>query len=97
MKSISPVFTRAQVHLQEIVDQNKDGRPNIFALILDFVIKGKRVPNSGMAFRLRLDDEERALIAAGGDLIVTEMTFGKPFVAVNIQICKEGEIPTYNS
>ena len=95
MKSISPVFTRAQVHLQEIVDRNKDGRPNIFALILDFVIKGKRVPNSGIVVRLRLDDAERALIAEGGDLMVTQLTFGKPFMPFNIQIRKEGEITTY--
>lgn len=95
MKSVTPVFTRDQVRLQEIIERDENRRPRIFGLILDFVVRGKRVPNSGIVVRLRLDDKERALIAAGGDLMVTQMTFGKPFMPFNIQIRNEGEIPTF--
>ena len=95
MKSISPVFTRDQIGMQEVIERDEKRRPTMWGLILDFVVRGKRVPNSGIVVRLRLDDAERALIAEGGDLMLTQLTFGKPFMPFNIQIRKEGEITTY--
>jgi hypothetical protein len=95
MKSVTPVFTPDQIGMQEVIERDEKKRPRIWGLILDFVVKGKRVPNSGIVVRLRLDDEERALIAAGGDLMLTQLTFGRAFMPFNIQIRKEGEITTY--
>ena len=95
MKSISPVFGLAQVRYEKVMERDAAGKPLFHALPLDFVVNGKAVPGSGIAVRLRLNDEDRAIIAAGGDLLVTEMAFGRPFVPFNIQICKEGQIPTY--
>jgi hypothetical protein len=95
MKSVTPVFTPAQIGMQEVIERDEKRRPTMWGLILDFVVRGKRIPKSGIVVRLRLDDTERALIAAGGDLMVTQLTFGNPFMPFNIQIRKEGESTTY--
>lgn len=48
-----------------------------------------------MITRFRLDDTERAKIAAGADIVLQQLTFGAPFQPINLQICGEHEFPDF--
>jgi hypothetical protein len=43
--------------------------------------------------RWRLSDEERQKVVEGGDVILTQLTFGNPFHPVNLQVCHPHEQP----
>lgn len=47
-------------------------------------------PEQSMVSRWRLDDEERAAIAAGKDLLLFQFTFGKPFQPVRLEVSETG-------
>jgi len=48
---------------------------------------------SGLSVRFRLTDDERKAIAAGADIILTELTFGGPFTPVNMHVCHPNTNP----
>jgi hypothetical protein len=48
-----------------------------------------------MITRWRFTDEERALIAAGADLIHIQLTFQEPFHPTNMQVVKQDEMPEW--
>lgn len=50
-------------------------------------------PSRPMLSRWRLSDEERQLIADGADIVLTQLTFGRKFQPVNLQIIKPDEMP----
>lgn len=49
----------------------------------------------GMSIRLRLSEEERAMIMAGADIVITEVLFGAKFTPLNLQLCKPDERPEF--
>ena len=50
-------------------------------------------PTVPMVTRWRPADEERAAIAAGADLVFTQLTFGMPFQPVHLQVTMPDEMP----
>jgi hypothetical protein len=48
-----------------------------------------------MVTRWRFTDEERAAIAAGADVVMTQLTFGQPFQPVHLQVTMPGEMPIW--
>jgi len=102
MQSVSPVFSRFEEKFELVIalEQTKDYEP-IIGLPIDIhatdpATGGTKVQHhAAMAVRFRLNDEERAKIAAGADLVVTEMVFGKPFTPLNFQFCQSTERPEF--
>lgn len=52
-------------------------------------------PSVPMISRWRLSDEERALIADGADIVLTELTFGYKFQPVHLQVVKPDAMPEF--
>lgn len=50
-------------------------------------------PSVPMLTRWRFTDEERAAIAAGADVVMTQLTFGQPFQPVHLQVTMPDEMP----
>ena len=50
-------------------------------------------PSRPMITRFRLDDAERAAVAAGADVVLQQLTFRNPFQPVNLQIVGPDEWP----
>ena len=46
-----------------------------------------------MITRWRFSEEERQAIAEGADLVMTQMTFTKPFQPVHLQIVGQNDMP----
>lgn len=102
MQSVSPVFTLEEVqHEREIAKNQPEyltviGLPVTLRLInKDDPTKTKDVPDWAIAIRFRLNDEERAAVAAGLDLVVTQLTFGKPLAPMNLQFCHSATKPVF--
>jgi hypothetical protein len=52
-------------------------------------------PARPMITRFRLDEEERAAIANGADIVLQQLTFRNPFQPVNLQIVRPDESPIF--
>jgi len=52
-------------------------------------------PSRPMITRFRMDDAERAAIAAGADIVLQQLTFCHPFHAVNLQVVSPDEFPDF--
>jgi hypothetical protein len=50
-------------------------------------------PSLPMLTRWRLTDEERTAIAAGADIVFTQLTFGMPFQPIHLQVTMPDETP----
>ena len=89
MNSVSPVYTEETVLMERVIAL--DQKP-YFPIIILPVKYGDGT--QGMAVRFRFTEEERQQIADGGDLLLTELTFGShKFTPVQLQIVpKEGLI-----
>lgn len=46
-----------------------------------------------MITRWRLSDEERKAVSEGADIVLTQLTFGKPFSPVGLQVVGQDEMP----
>ncbi len=99
MQSISPVFAEEHVPTERVIALDLPQYLPIIILPLALRILSKDqdepevISDAMMAVRFRLSDEEREAVAAGADLIVTEMTFGKQFTPIALQFCAEDEYP----
>lgn len=103
MRSVSPVFTEAEVQFEYEIAKNQPeynsviGLPVTLQLISKEDGSAKEIPNWAISIRFRLSDEERAQIAAGEDLVVSQLTFGKQLAPMNFQFCKPGEKPSFQT
>jgi hypothetical protein len=52
-------------------------------------------PTVPMITRWRLSEVERAQIASGADIVLTQLTFGSAFQPVNLQIVAPDEMPAF--
>lgn len=101
MQSISPVFTEAEQPMEKKVAEHQEeyftviGLPVSLQLVDRETGKATIVNPWGMSFRFRLDDEERAAVAAGKDLILTQLHFGRDITPMNVQFCAVGEKPSF--
>lgn len=100
MQSVSPVFTEKEQPTEIIVAKEQAeyataiGIPVAMLLIDKESGRQKVISPWGTAFRFELDEEERAAIAAGADLVLTQLNFDGPITPMNIQCCMRGEKPS---
>ncbi len=101
MQSISPVFTEQEKALEIEVAKNQPEYLTVIGLPVSLQLIDRETGASSilnpwaMAFRFRLSEEERAAVALGKDLILTQLNFGKPVTPMNVQFCAEGEKPVF--
>lgn len=101
MQSISPVFTEAEVSFEQKVPEHQEeyftivGLPVTLGLVDRETRKTSIVNPWGMSFRFQLSEEERAAVAAGKDLILTQLNFGNPVTPMNVQFCAKNEKPIF--
>lgn len=101
MQSISPVFTESEVQFEHKVAEHQNEYMTIVGLPVSLQLVDRATGKStivnpwGMSFRFRLSDEERAAVAAGSDLILTQLNFGKEVTPMNVQFCAEGVRPFF--
>jgi hypothetical protein len=88
MQSVSPVWTDAEVEIERVIALDQPQYQPIIILPVRY-----SDGTSGLSVRFRLSDEERAAIAAGEDLVITELTFGGSFTPLNVMVCKPNESP----
>jgi hypothetical protein len=82
MNSISPVHSKESVHMERVIALDQ---PEYFPIVILPVIYSDGM--QGMAVRFRFTDEERQNIAAGADLLVTELTFGgSRFTPISLEV-----------
>ena len=80
MDSVSPVWTEALVAHERIIALDQPQYLPIVVLPVQF-----SDGTSGLSVRFRLTDEERFAIARGADVVITEMTFGRPFTPISVK------------
>lgn len=101
MQSVSPVFNEQEVPKERVIALEQKEYEPIITLPIDFHLKDPKTgevivrPRMAMAVRFRLSEGERAKIAAGADLVVTEIVFGQPFTPLNFQFCQPSECPEF--
>jgi hypothetical protein len=101
MQSVSPVFTDGEVQFEREIAKNQPEYTAVIGLPVTLEIidpksgESKRVPDWAISVRFRLSPEERAQVAAGLDLVVTQLTFGKPLAPMNFQFCPAKTKPVF--
>lgn len=80
MDSVSPVWTEAEVEIERVIALDQ---PEYFPLIV-LPIR-YRDGSRGIAVRFRFTEEERKAIAAGADLVITEMASGC-FTPISVEL-----------
>jgi hypothetical protein len=98
MQSVSPVMTDEQIPLEVVVALDQPEYFPIIVLPITYQITGtggevEMLHNMAAAVRFRPSEEERAKLAAGGDLICIELVFGQSFTPVGFQVCMPDESP----
>lgn len=88
MDSISPVWTDNEVEIEQVIALDQEEYIPIVALPIKYE-GGAR----GVAVRFRPSDEERKVIADGGDILITELTFGRGFTPIAVRVAKPNEYP----
>lgn len=101
MQSVSPVFSRFEEKFERVIALEQTQYEPVIGLPIDIHATDpatggtKILHHAAIAVRFRLNDEEREKIAAGADLVVTEMIFGKLFTPLNFQFCQSTERPEF--
>lgn len=101
MQSISPVFTEDELKFEIEIAKEHAQYIAVIGLPISMQLIDKETGNSTIvspwatAVRFQLNDEERAAIAAGKDLVLTQLNFGNPITPMNIQFCAAGEKPFF--
>ena len=88
MESVSPVWTDEEIPVERVVALDQPEYMPIVVLPISYS-DGTRA----LAVRFRFTEEERTAIAAGKDLIITELTFGARFTPLAFHICGPNERP----
>ena len=83
MDSTSPVFSADTVELEKVIALDQPEYVPLIGLPVIYP-DGLR----GVAVRFRLNDSERTMIANGGDILITELTFGGKFTPISIEIAE---------
>ena len=87
MKPVSPVMPGSEM-IEVVLGRGQPEYDELPALYLER-------PDLPMITRWRLTDEERAVIAEGGDIVLTQLTFRKRFQPVNLQVVMPNENPLF--
>ena len=86
MHSISPVFNEENVHLERVIALDQPEYAPLIGLPVIYPDETR-----GVAVRFELSDNERQMIAEGGDILITELTFGGKFTPISIEISKKDQ------
>lgn len=104
MQSVSPVFTEELVPQERNFAENQPEYIPVIGLPTTLRIIDPKDPNhvrdivdGAVSIRFRLSPEERAQVAAGLDLVVTQLTFGKPLSPMNLQLCPAKTQPIFGT
>lgn len=89
MQSTSPVLTEKEVQFEHVIALDQPEYHPIIVLPIQY-----SDGNIGLGVRFELTDNERKLIFEGADILLIELTFGRSFTPINLQICKKNEYPT---
>jgi len=88
MNSVSPVWTEEEIEIEKVCALDQE---EYLPIIILPVVYGDGT--SGASVRFRLTEEERKLVAEGADIVLTELTFGRPFTPIHISITKPNSRP----
>lgn len=89
MEAVSPVMPGFEVDSAGIEIVLGKDQPQYLPLLAVYL----NHPCVPMLTRWRFSDAERAQIAAGADLVLTQLTFGEPFRPVHLQVSMPDEHP----
>lgn len=90
MDSVSPVLTEAEIPAEQVIAL---GQEEYFPIIVARILFQNADGGSPCSMtRFRFTDAERALIAAGADLILGQPHHG-PTMPVSLQLAMPGEYP----
>jgi hypothetical protein len=87
MRSISPIYNEELVQCEQVIALDQ---PEYLPLITLAV----REFNNTCLTRWEFTDEERKIIAEGGELIIGEMLFGGPYTPIALEVCPKNTPPT---
>ena len=88
MESISPVWTEDEVPIERVIALDQ---PEYLPIVVLPIRYSDGV--SGMVVRFRPSEEERKAIAGGGDIVITELTYGLPFTPINVSVSDPNKRP----
>ena len=88
MESVSPVWTEREIPVERVVALDQPEYRPIIVLPVSYQ-DGTRA----LVVRFRLTEEEKAAIANGADLVITELTFGARFTPLGFHLCQPNEHP----
>ena len=85
MNAVSPVMPGSEA-IEIVIGKDQPEYVPLPAVYLN----ARTVP---MLTRWRFTEQERAAIAAGADVVMTQLTFGLPFQPVHLQVLMPDEMP----
>jgi hypothetical protein len=85
MQPVSPVMPGSEA-IEVVLGKNQPEYVSLPAVYLDTEARP-------MITRWRLSHEERVAIAAGADIVLTQLTFGNLFQPVHIQVTEQEAMP----
>ena len=88
MDSVTPVWTEEEVPAELVVALDQPEYLPIIVLCVRY-----SDGTLGASVRFRLTPEEREQIAKGADIVITELTFGRAFTPINVQVLMPGSRP----
>ena len=91
MDSVSPVLTESEVPSEQVIALGQEDYYPIIVARVRFEVSAISHSVASLT-RFRFTDEERALIAAGADLILGQPHHG-PMMPVSLQLAMPGEYP----
>lgn len=85
MEAVSPVMP-GSAEIEVILGNNQPEYIPLPAVYLD-------TAQRPMITRWRLTNEERVAVASGADIVLSQLTFGRPFQPVHIQVTEQDAMP----
>lgn len=86
MRSISPVYNADSVDCERVIALDQpEYEPIIILPLVNYT--------NPMMTRWEFSEEERKIIAEGGELVLTELTFSNAFTPLAFEVLPKGEQP----
>jgi len=92
MQSVSPVINEKLIEHERVIALDQ---PEYKPIIIIAACTQPDKSDYCLIVRFKLSDEERVKVAAGADLILSELTFGRAFTPVALEFCLPEEIPSF--
>lgn len=92
MNSVSPVWTEEEVAAEQVVALGQERYYPIIVLRATFTDKDGEVESVASVTRFRFSDAERAAIAAGADILISQPHHGK-MMPIGLQLAMPDQYP----